>query len=341
MFRDGHDTEGASAAAPRAASAENSAPGGSLRQLRAPARRGLGPPWLRGVAVLVAQVVGTTVLAGVGAVAYEAACGAERPLPLLLPLAAAYLPLLALIALTWWGIDREPLSSLGYVWNLRRIAAGLGLGTLAGIALLCVPALVGALAGDYEFSRRAVPWGELLLTVPVLFVAAHYEEALTRGYLLQAWGRRRPVVGLVVTSLLFALLHAANPGFWEHGAAGGLLALMGVGLAGLLLGLLFLRAGDLWLPTGVHFGWNLAQGWILGLPVSGMSIPGLLEGRLARPDSLVAGGHFGIEAAPFTVALLATATWLAARGLRSLRVPAAGASAVASATAVPPTDPGA
>ena len=52
---------------------------------------------------------------------------------------------------------------------------------------------------------------------------------------------------------------------------------------------------NLWLPIGIHFGWNFLQGPILGLTVSGQSVD--CGWRLFRLHGtpLFTGGMFGPE----------------------------------------------
>ena len=129
-----------------------------------------------------------------------------------------------------------------------------------------------------------------LWTGLVLLFAAAGEEVLFRGYplrvLVERWG---PVPALVVTSVAFGGLHGWNP----H--AGGL-ALLNIGLAGLLLGGICLITGSLWWATGVHAGWNLATGFFADLPVSGVRLVDTPMYEVADGGrAVVTGGAFGFE----------------------------------------------
>jgi len=50
----------------------------------------------------------------------------------------------------------------------------------------------------------------------------------------------------------------------------------------------------LWLPIGIHIGWNFTQGGIFSVPVSGWTQEGLFQGSLTGPEWL-SGGQFGVE----------------------------------------------
>ena len=63
--------------------------------------------------------------------------------------------------------------------------------------------------------------------------------------------------------------------------------------AGVLLGAAYAVTGRLWLPIGLHIGWNFTEGSLFGMSVSGNAIDtGLLHGTLTGPP-LLTGGAFG------------------------------------------------
>jgi hypothetical protein len=68
-------------------------------------------------------------------------------------------------------------------------------------------------------------------------------------------------------------------------------------LAGLLLGTAWLVTRSLWLPVGIHWGWNAATSVVLGLPLSGLDLPSALELRPGAQPWMVGlfGGDFGPE----------------------------------------------
>jgi hypothetical protein len=134
----------------------------------------------------------------------------------------------------------------------------------------------------------------------VLLIPAAGEEALLRGYPLQAlteaWGAK---AALGVTSLLFGAMHLANPGVT-------VLATLNVIVAGLFLGVLYLKTASLWLATGAHLAWNWCTGYLADVPLSGLEIldAPLYEGVVRGPDWL-GGGSFGPEGSLVSTVLLA------------------------------------
>ena len=151
----------------------------------------------------------------------------------------------------------------------RAAAVGAGLGLL----VLLIPALTGWLVGGLELvtttpdleevnPRLQATAGAVLLLLPGLALAAFSEELLIRGLLLRLWSQRLGQwSALLFSSAFFALLHSGNPD-------ASLLGALGAFIAGLWLGLAFLRSGSLLLATGLHLGWNAGVAVVLGLPVS-------------------------------------------------------------------------
>ncbi len=211
----------------------------------------------------------------------------QVPGPLLLALGVSRLAIaLGLALLLGRFLDREPVETMGLeptrVGQDTAIGLALGAGTMALIG-----AILLALHPQTPGPGRAVWWGFLLDAV-ALFPAAAAEEVAFRGYLQRAlttW--RGPVVGVLVPSVLFALFHALNPNVSP-------LALVNIALAGAVFAVAAERTSTLWLPIAYHYAWNLAQGPVLGLPVSGMAWDGLLALPVGGPAWLT-GGDFGPE----------------------------------------------
>ena len=57
---------------------------------------------------------------------------------------------------------------------------------------------------------------------------------------------------------------------------------------------------ELWFCMGLHAAWNFTQGPLLGIPVSGFDVQGLLISR-TQGNELISGGQFGAEASILTL----------------------------------------
>lgn len=202
-------------------------------------------------------------------------------------------------------LDGRPPGALGFYLRagaLSESVLGLALGT--GVALVVV--LVMFAVGGVRWSGQggsAFGWlAGALGALGFLVIPAAAEEALLRGYPLQAlaeaWG---PAVALIVTAGVFGALHLANPGVTVIGV-------LNVAVAGVFLGIIYLRTGSLWWATGAHVGWNWAHGYLADVPVSGLELldAPLYEGATRGP-AWVGGGSFGPEGSLVATVVLAGA----------------------------------
>ncbi|MEK9504567.1 CPBP family intramembrane glutamic endopeptidase [Gaopeijia maritima] len=205
--------------------------------------------------------------------------------------------------------DGRPSSDLGLSLDRRAGIDGV-VGWMLGVFVAGVVLSVAAIAGGVEWRADGAEFtvsawvGEAVRTLALLAIPAAAEEVLLRGYVLVASAAvLGPGAALAITSVVFGLLHAANPG-------AGPMAVAGVTAAGLLLGALVLRFHSLWPAIGAHLGWN----WALAAPgdvsVSGLDIadvPGY-DGAPTGPDWL-SGGAFGVEAGLVAALALSAAAW--------------------------------
>jgi membrane protease YdiL (CAAX protease family) len=192
-------------------------------------------------------------------------------------------------------LDRRTFTSLGLLANRQAIIDlmfGFALtGLMLGLVFL-VEWGFGWLEVE-SFAWQVESWGSLaasiLVMVAVFFLGSWQEELLSRGYWLQnlSDGLNRSL-GVLLSSAIFALAHLFNPNLsW--------LAFLGLFLSGLFLAYGYLRTEQLWLPIGLHLGWNFFEGTIFGFPVSGQYFYQLIRQTASGPE-LITGGAFGPEA---------------------------------------------
>jgi membrane protease YdiL (CAAX protease family) len=187
----------------------------------------------------------------------------------------------------------------------------LGRGALIGLALFGSVIANIAFLGDYEIRG----WGTVAGAAGLLgfmAAAAVTEELLFRGVLFRIVEERTGTgIALVLTSVLFGLSHLFNP----HASLWGAIAIAIE--AGGLLTAAYVATRKLWLPIGLHFGWNFAAAGIFGTEVSGNGTPqGLLDATTSGP-AIITGGDFGPEGSLYSVLFCVLATcaflWLAHR----------------------------
>jgi membrane protease YdiL (CAAX protease family) len=164
-------------------------------------------------------------------------------------------------------------------------------GLAVGFAMLGLSVLLCVLTGSLTVTSAAsVSWGMIALFFVGFLIQGSAEEVLIRGYLLPALANGHSLRGaILISSLVFALLHGANAGL-------SLLALLNLFLFGVFAALYLLRRGSIWGIAGVHAAWNFAQGNLFGVEVSGMRVQeSVLVAERAPVGEILNGGVFGLE----------------------------------------------
>lgn len=141
------------------------------------------------------------------------------------------------------------------------------IGFLAGLVGIVLPSLVLLAVGWLvtEPSRAPHGWAWAVLVGTLFFLPQSLaEEMLVRGYpfavVRERFGTTAAIIG---TSLIFSLLHGANPGVtWE--------SLLLVFVAGIFLAAVLVLTDSLWAAWMTHFAWNWAMAVLLHTAVSGI-----------------------------------------------------------------------
>jgi membrane protease YdiL (CAAX protease family) len=164
------------------------------------------------------------------------------------------------------------LLQMGLIWFLM---AQLGWITFQGFA--------------WEFDPPSLVIRNTLLFFAIFILVGWNEELLSRGYHLQTIASGLNLFwGVTISSAIFGLMHVFNPGATWISTAG-------IFFAGLFFAFGYLRTRQLWLPMGMHLGWNFSEGVVFGFPVSGLDIYSLTRIQVHGPE-LWTGGAFGPEA---------------------------------------------
>lgn len=243
---------------------------------------------------LVKQLGAVLVVAVPGSIAVQAlhAWGHGFVLTLVVGVATAAL----MIGMYRWVVHqtehRHPreIRSTGARSALARGAAG-------GVLLMTVVMGIIATFGGYRVEGWGSPSAAIgFLGLTAVVVAS--EELVFRGIVQRLLEERVGTwIALAVTAALFGAVHLVNP----HATLWGAFAVAIE--AGGMLGAAYVATRSLWLPMGLHFGWNFAVGGIFGTEVSGNEASkGLLDGATSG-STLLTGGAFGPEGS--IVAILA------------------------------------
>ncbi|MGW1101015.1 CPBP family intramembrane glutamic endopeptidase [Streptomyces sp. NPDC002455] len=206
------------------------------------------------------------------------------------------------------GLLTAVLAVLVYGWVVRRTehrpstevaregaGAAIGRGLLIGFAMFGAVITNIAVNAHYEINGLGSVSGAFGL-LGFMAAAAVTEEVLYRGVLFRIIEERTGTwIALALTSVVFGASHLLNPDASLWGAiaiaieAGGMLAAA------------YAATRNLWVPIGLHFGWNFAAAGIFSTEVSGNETPqGLLDTATSGP-TWVTGGAFGPEGSVYTV----------------------------------------
>jgi membrane protease YdiL (CAAX protease family) len=219
---------------------------------------------------------------------------------------------IAILAATWIArrsLDRRSFKSLGFEWNEYAVT-DLLLGFFIPAILMSLVFLIEWALGyitfegfawqfeDFSTVTRSLGFGFLTFVL-----VAISEEVLSRGYHLQNLTEGLNLFwGLIISSSIFSVLHLANP-------SSGISAFTGLIAAGIFLAFGWLRTRQLWLPIGLHLGWNFFEGNIFGYQVSGLETFRLLRHSVHGPTWLT-GGAFGPEAGLVILPAMVLGIWL-------------------------------
>lgn len=185
-------------------------------------------------------------------------------------------------------LDRRPFSDLGF--SLKGRGKDILYGFLMAVLIYTIGFGVCLLTGQIEVVGVHLHWSDLLLSGLFFAMVAIVEETMMRGYVLGRLLRTRlnKFISLLISSLLFALLHLMNPNV-------AFLPMLNLVLGGLLLGASYLYTRNLWFPVSLHFFWNWIQGPVLGYEVSGNRFCETLFSLRLPANNLINGGAFGFE----------------------------------------------
>ncbi|MGW3265000.1 CPBP family intramembrane glutamic endopeptidase [Streptomyces sp. NPDC001056] len=190
-------------------------------------------------------------------------------------------------------------------------------GTGIGVALFGGVIANIALLGDYDVHGFGSLTGPIGL-VGFMAAAAVTEELMFRGLLFRLVERRLGTyAALALSGVLFGAMHLFN----KHAT---LLGAVAIAIeAGGMLAAAYAAGRSLWLPIGLHFGWNFAESGIFGTEVSGNGAThGLLDASTSGA-TLITGGEFGPEASLYSMlfGVLATIVFLRLARRRGNLVP--------------------
>lgn len=211
--------------------------------------------------------------------------------------------LISIVIIGKW-VDRRRIRDFGIIpsptwW--KEFFFGLGLGSVLMGLIFGIAWLTGSLniEGYFQGTQQTAFLPGFFRALGFYFAVGIYEEVMLRGYILvnlaeglnlknvdKKWVL---LLALVLSSMIFGVLHIINPNSsW--------ISTMNLSLAGVFLGLGMVLTGRLGLPIGLHITWNFFQGNVFGFPVSGTNSGATIISTTLTGPEWFTGGAFGPEA---------------------------------------------
>jgi len=211
-----------------------------------------------------------------------------------LQLISAFILIYAILWAWLRFVEKRPFWTLGY--ELKNALTQYGRGFLFGALMFAGSVGILALFGSVSFEQGdpaqqgIAAIGGVTLVLFGWVVQGGAEEVLMRGWVLPVIGARyKPWLGLLISSLIFALLHGLNPGL-------NAIAVVNLTLFGVFAGLYAMREGSMWGISALHSVWNWVQGNFFGFQVSGTNANGgTLLNLMETGADWLTGGEFGPE----------------------------------------------
>lgn len=191
-------------------------------------------------------------------------------------------------------LDKRSFESLGLKINRKTLVdifAGIG------ITLIMMGSIFAVLFGfgwltftgfAWQFDSISIVQTNIATFLLVFILVSWNEELFSRGYQLQTIASGLNLFwGAGLSAVVFGVIHLRNPhATWVSTA--------GIFFAGIFFAYAYIRTKQLWLPIGLHLGWNFFEGVVFGFPVSGLEIYQLVRIQVNGPEFWT-GGQFGPE----------------------------------------------
>lgn len=165
--------------------------------------------------------------------------------------------------------------------------------------IFSLPALVFS-SSSYQFTFNPQNYGLLLVLCLLVFpIQASLEELVFRGYLMQGVSllTKKPWIPLLVTSIIFALMH-----YWNGAGNVAIAIVISVFIIGLMMGVISLGENGIETAIGIHIANNLHVALIFNSADSGLpNAPSIFT---SQPSDPFAGIPFTIIMALLTITIL-------------------------------------
>lgn len=199
-------------------------------------------------------------------------------------------------------VEKRKIATMGFICK-HKAKAYWG-GFLFGFASISIITFILAAFGAIEIEFNYlfptdILFSSLCIAVFGWGIQSASEEIAIRGWLIPTLGiRYNPLAAVLLTGGVFGILHLLG-----NGAT--ILSFINLTLSGFFFAMYAINAGNIWGVCGLHLSWNLAQGNIFGLNISGeQSVSSSLFISNNTGADLLTGGNFGPEGGIITTSFL-------------------------------------
>lgn len=249
--------------------------------------------------IIVGQIIGGIILEIIRRTAVEIGIFMET-----LELILSFLFPLLLCLLWVKFVEKRKISSLGLMkeGSISNFLKGFLIGFLMFSTVTLMMYISGTISIEQNINKGIKFIPGILIILPGWILQSSTEEILSRGWLMHVVGaRHKPIIGFIVSSVMFGFLHILNPGV-------DLISIVNIVLVGFMFGLYVINTQDTWGACGLHAAWNFSQGNIYGFSVSGLNASSnSLLTFSSKGSTLLTGGKFGPEASIFSTIVLGIA----------------------------------
>lgn len=204
-------------------------------------------------------------------------------------------------------VERDSLRNFGFPRRAGALRSILW-GSVFGIGSVSVYTIVFMVSGYAKFTRPLSHplWSPALLWLLIVMILVGFgEEMMTRGYTLTLIRRHTGKLWLavVVSAIIFAILHSLNSGYST-------MAVLNLLLFATVAATMYIKSGSLWMPIAYHVSWDYFEGNVFGYPNSGHNLQSLYAIRQVTLNAIT-GGRFGPESGLLvTLLLLMALAWI-------------------------------
>lgn len=209
--------------------------------------------------------------------------------------------------------ERRPFHTIGFTKDnaLKKYLFGFTSGFILNLTVIALLAIFGSIDVSSESNTEMDTYviGGVLVFLLGYIIQGASEEILTRGWMFQVIGARyKPWLGVLITSIIFSIMHLGNNG-------ANIFAAINIFLIAIFLSLFVMKDSSIWGACGFHSAWNWTLGNVFGLSVSGTRDKTSLFDLTTKGNELLTGGQFGVEGSIVLTLLLIGSIFLLIRYL--------------------------